>query len=341
MWMRTTILIGIIGSISLLTIMLPACALDEVRSDIFNLSQKEVTLNGITFSGFYYDIDDNIVTENLTLRLSNIDPNYASAILSDQPDANGNRGLVYITKAQPRDFEFYPWGEYEVIRFFGESYFAAYDAEKESTDETDQLAPVLYDSSVDRNMMADEQICKILMNDDEEQTISSSQPLMLEEGYKLAVKAMDNDGKKIHLELFKDDEVIDSKVIKVSPENVNIMDETYYYKKDVGNTDDIVIIGVHFKNGFGGSDQNFVTIDGVWQISETPLSIKKDTKYAKMSIRDVNSTSLIIRMDNKDNDITLNEDEIIQLTGSIYIYTAEQYDISSANPLRYYIYKER
>jgi hypothetical protein len=39
-------------------------------------------------------------------------------------------------------------------------------------------------------------------------------------------------------------------------------DKTYYYKKTVGDQKDLVIIGVHFKNAFRGSDQNWATVDG-------------------------------------------------------------------------------
>ena len=73
--------------IFLLSLMMPVHALDEVRSGIYNLSQREVTLDGINFPGFYYDIDDNTYTEKLILRLSNTNLNYTSSIISDQPDA--------------------------------------------------------------------------------------------------------------------------------------------------------------------------------------------------------------------------------------------------------------
>ena len=45
-------------------------------------------------------------------------------------------------------------------------------------------------------------------------------------------------------------------------------DKTYFYKKDVGGSKDLVIIAVHFKNAFRGVDSNLITIDGVWQISD-------------------------------------------------------------------------
>jgi len=213
------ILIGVAGFF-LIAIMLQVCALNEVRSNIYNISQKQVSLDGASFSGFYYDIDDNTGTEMLTLRLVDIAPNGTSAILSDQHDSDGNRGIVYTTKAQPTDFDYSPWGQYEMIKFLGESYFAAYGNTPTGGETlTDQLIPFLDGMSRDRNLMADELISKILIDTDDEQIINLKEPLKLEEGYELSVKAINMEGKKIHVVLSKDGEVIDTKIIQQSMED--------------------------------------------------------------------------------------------------------------------------
>lgn len=111
--MREIGLIGITGLIFLLVIMMPVYASDravEVRGQVFNLGQNEVSMDNATFPGFYYDMDDNLGAEKLKLSLSNVDSAKASATLSDQPDANGNRGVVYTTAAQLLGFMFAPWG---------------------------------------------------------------------------------------------------------------------------------------------------------------------------------------------------------------------------------------
>jgi len=114
-------------------------------------------------------------------------------------------------------------------------------------------------------------------------------------------------------------------------------DKTYYYKKDVGDSKDLVIIAAHFKNAFRGADQNLATIDGIWQISEVPTEVKADTEYDKMRIATV--TSDTITMDNKDNTVTLSKNNEIDLMGDVKIKTADQDVIDDANPLRYYIFK--
>ncbi len=75
--------------------------------------------------------------------------------------------------------------------------------------------------------MSSELLSEILWDDDTELILSSSKPLELEKGYELAVKAIDNDGKKVHLELSKNGQVVDSRVIQPSIENPSMSDGTY------------------------------------------------------------------------------------------------------------------
>ena len=120
---------------------------------------------------------------------------------------------------------------------------------------------------------------------------------------------------KITNRLIKDGSVVDSKVISPSKDNPTMADKTYYYKKDVGDCKDLVIIAAHFKNAFRGSDQNLATIDGTWQISDVPTEVKAETQYDKMTIRSVDATNGVVTMDNKDNAITLSKNKDILAHG--------------------------
>ncbi len=187
--------------------------------------------------------------------------------------------------------------------------------------------------------MTNEQISKVLLDDDTEQTITSSNPLKLEEGYQLAIKSVDVKGNKAYLELTKNGQVIDEKVIQPSINDAKMSDKTYYYKVDLGETKEIVQLAVHFKNAFAGSDTSIATIDGVFQISDKLTALKSDQQYDKMSIRNVNPTAMNIIMDNKDNQVTLSKNKDVVLMQNIHIKTADQDPIDADNLLRYYIYR--
>jgi predicted P-loop ATPase/GTPase len=111
-------------------------------------------------------------------------------------------------------------------------------------------------------------------------------------------------------------------------------DKTYYYKKDIGDSKDVVIVAAHFKNAFRGADQNLATVDGLWQLSDTPKDVSENTEYDKMTIQTVTADS--ISMDIEDNDITLSKNKDITLMPGVSIKTADSDD----DALRYYIYKE-
>jgi S-layer protein (TIGR01567 family) len=310
----------------------------EVRGQVTDLSVPVFTWNALNFPGFFYDVDENIGTEKITFSLSGIES--TSAILNGDPDIDGNRGVTYSTTTQPRNFKFNQWGLYNVIGFLGEAYFVSYNSTV-TQGMKDHSEPVayLYDNSQDKNLMTNLQISKVLIDDNNEQVVTSSKPLKLKEGYMLHLKSVDANANTATLELTKDSKVIDSKVVVPSRHDATMSDKTYYYKADIGDTKGIIQIAVNFKNAFHASDQELATVDGIFQISDEPISIEPDQQYDKMIIRTVDGNTNTITMDNKDYRILLNKDKDIVLMQNIHIKTANQDTIDDANPLRYYIYK--
>jgi len=312
----------------------------QIRGAVHNLSESTVTWNPSTFAGLFYDIDKNIGNESLTFRPSQVSGDMSSATLSDNTGADGLRDIIYRTTAQPAKFEYKPWGTYDAIGFLAEKYFAAY----EPTATTDVINAglnegYLYTVSKNRNLMINNQISKVLVDDDTERTFTSATPLVLGEGYQLAVKSVDTKGNKVYVELTKNGQVVDDAVVQPSIDNAGMSDKTYYYKTTVGETTDIIQIAVHFKNAFLGADNSIATIDGEFQISDSPATVQTDQQYDKMSIRYVDPATKTIIMDNKDNGITLAKNQDTLLMQNIHILTADQNNISVSNPLRYYVYK--
>jgi uncharacterized membrane protein len=101
---------------------------------------------------------------------------------------------------------------------------------------------------------------RILINDSSPLIITTGTPLILDEGYELLIKAIDIDGNKAYVELFKDGSVVDSKAIVTA----NEVDDAFIYSKP-GTSQEITM---HVKNTFRGADSNLVTVDNVTQTSE-------------------------------------------------------------------------
>lgn len=310
----------------------------EIRGQVTDISNPMFTWNALNFPGFFFDVDENIGTEQITFSLSGIEP--TSAILDGEVGADGNRGVIYSTTAQAMNFKFKQWGRYNVIGFIGEKYFVSYDsAVTQSMKDHQEPVPYLYDNSQDKSLMTNLRLSKVLIDDNDEQTITSSNPLLLNEGYALNLKSVDASANTAMLELTKDAKVVDSKVVVPSRSGATMSDRTYYYKADIGDTKNIVQIAVHFKNAFHASGQDLATVDGVFQISDEPISIDAGQQYDKMMVRTVDGSTNTITMDNKDYRILLTKNKDTVLMQNIHIKTANQDVIDDANPLRYYIYK--
>jgi S-layer protein (TIGR01567 family) len=286
----------------------------EVRGAVFGTEPGN--WNPQNFAGFFYDIKDNLGKENLVFVPDAANPR---SLVADT-------GIAYTTTVEPKTFDFDAWGQFNVIGFLAEKYFAGY-INNETTKED-----VLYEESDDDNVLADDQLNKILIDDDTERTVTSGTPLELMEGYMLAIKEIDVDGNKVYVELSKDGAVVDSKVLSPSKEGASMKDKTYYFKKTVGDSKDLVTIAVHFKNAFRGANQNLATVDGIWQISEEFVDVSADQEFDKMTtVASPNAGE--IKMVNKDEAVTLSKNKEISLMPGVNVKVAD------SNDIRYYIFK--
>jgi S-layer protein (TIGR01567 family) len=329
----------------LLAAALPAGALEgtvEVRGQTTDIGTPVFTYNVANFPGFYYDINKNIGTEQITLTLTNMDASGTTATLSDVEGPGGARGIIYQTTAQMKNFKFKPWGSYWIIGFLGEPYFAAFNVETtyamSSTGESG--TPYLYDRSKNRNLMTNEQLAKILMDSNEEMTITNGTPLKLMEGYELGVLSVNANETKVKLELRRSGKSVETKIISPGANNAGMADKTYIFTRDIGGTQGIVTIAVHFKTLLHEVAGDSAVVDGIFQISDQPTSIEIDQQYGKLRMRTVDPSAFTITMDNKDNQVTISRNKVAELMPGIYLKAADQ-DATAASPLRYYLYSSK
>jgi len=326
----------------LLAAALPAEAAEgtvEARGQMTNIGAPVFTYDAANFPGFYYDINKNIGTEQITLTLTNMDSSGTTATLSDVEGPEGARGIIYQTTAQMKNFKFKHWGSYYLIGFLGEPYFAAYNvvttAAMSSAGESG--TPYLYDRSKNRNLMTNEQLAKILMNSNEEMTITNGTPLKLMEGYELGVLSVNLNETKVKLELRRSGKSVDIKIISPGANNAGMADKTYIFTRDIGGTTGIVTIAVHFKTLLHEAAGDSAVVDGIFQISDQPTSIEIDQQYGKLRMRTVDPSAFTITMDNKDNQVAISKNKVTELMPGIYLKAADQ-DATAESPLRYYLY---
>ena len=279
----------------------------EIRSTVETADYAAWT--AAEFAGFYYDLDQDIVPEMLAVKITD------GKLV--EPD-----GIRYTTGATSADFKFEDWGSYDVIGFLGEKYFAGY------IDGSDSGKGLLFEKSSNKSALAKEELLKVLVDDDSETTITSRSPLMLAEGYRLELKDVDDDG-RVYANLLKGDKLVKDYMFQPSKDDATLSDKTCFFRDpSLG----LVTIAVHFKNAFRGADQNLATIDGIWQISDSPISVSRGASFDKLTVFDVTDRSIV--MNNIDRTITLSRDKNIALAGDIRLRTAD------TDSLRYYLAKE-
>jgi S-layer protein (TIGR01567 family) len=243
-----------------------------------------------SFSGFFYDLKNDVGTERLTIDL----PSSGRSIDSG--------GLIYSTKAQDTDFQFGDWGSYQVIGFMADKYFAGYNEGVVS--------------STNRSLINDGQLRRVLVDSDNESTLTTGSALPLEEGYELRIKQIDINGNKVFLSLAKNGEEVDSKV--VSPESSDPKSSTYKYEVDVTGEKTPIVLA-HISNVFASTESDLVTVNGLFQISDSYNTVESGDKYGKMKITDLNDG---VTMENEDS-FSLRRDSTVNIFGNVGFQVAD------------------
>ncbi len=266
----------------------------EIRGTIVDPSvTKEFTWTPYNFEGFYYDIDDDTGTENLTAKIS------GSSI------ADGD--LTYSTSPSPVKFQFEDWGKYDVIGFMADKYFAGYN---NATQFADQFSDI-----------NDGELRKILVDSKDEKTITTGSVLPLEEGYELRIKQVDINGNKVYLALAKDGKEIDSKV--VAPSSGEFKTSNYLYKITMGSKKDVPMIAAHVQSVFKGTEADLATIDGLFQLSDSPANVQEGEMQGKMKVQTLTDTGISMK---NDGSISLGRGRTVDIMGNLKFIVADNAD---------------
>ena len=264
----------------------------EVRGSVIDPSeQEEFTWDVYNFEGFYYDIDEDVGTENLTARITD-----------KKSIEEGD--LLYETRPQAVDFEFDRWGKYDVIGFMADKYFAGYNGQTEFTD--------------DFSVIGEGELRKVLVDNDDSQTLATGSVLSLEEGYELRIKSVDLNGNKVYLALSRDGEEVDSKVVTPSSDPGD-GSSNYLYKVDMGS-DDVPLVAVHVESVFRSTESDLATVDGIFQISDSPESVENGEVHGKMEVKDASEDG--ITMEN-DGSFSLARDKTIEIMENLKFVVAD------------------
>ncbi len=272
----------------------------ELRGTVYDekINGKTASWTPFNFEGFYYNIDEGIGTENLTVE------EFGNG---DIPSGK----LVYNSKPQAVNFEYSDWGNFTVVGFMADKYFAGY---------TDGSVKGAVD---DVSLLSDNILCKVLTDSDDKESMNSGSALTLEEGYSLNIVEVDINGESVWVKLEKDGEVVDEGFVTSG--------DDYIYKTSLGEAEKVPLIIVHFGTVFAGSETSAVFVQGIFQLSDDYTEINNGDTFGEMEVSSVSESGIIMK---NDDDIGLGKDETIEIMGNVSFRTADN------STLRFYPFVE-
>src|SRR5512145_2095267 len=244
----------------------------EVRGPVYNGSDIDsiidtygdgttLTVDATDFAAFYYDINDNVTTESLSIK----------DVAGTENNIIGEGGLVYETQIKQVAYEYENaaagWDNYSLIGFFAEKYIPINPAK------ADKLA-------------------KLVLDSDDKYTIRTGETLDLGEGYTIEAKQVDVDGEKVWLEFSKDGEYVDDEIISVASGTDNTWNVEL---DDIQGEDDVTVLKVHVNQVFQGAVDSIAQIEGIWLIDyANAIEIKSDDEFGDLNNVSINGATLVI-----------------------------------------------
>jgi S-layer protein (TIGR01567 family) len=244
------------------------------------------TWNPQSFSGFYYDLDNDIWGETLTIE--------------DIDGSLGKYDIIYETSPISIDFEHDIWGTYQVIGFMADRYFAGYTSSTTFASSSDSL-------------LDEKQLSKVLLDTDKKYNLRSGNSLELEEEYELRIAEFGSGGDAVMVAMFKNGEKVAEDIVKEG--------DTFVYEKDMRGARDMPIIAMYFDNVFVGTETSTIVIEGIFQVSDNYIDVSTGDEFGLMEIKSVSSSGGITMKN--DNSVSLGEGDDFNLMGKINIIVAD------------------
>ncbi|WMW21515.1 S-layer protein domain-containing protein [Methanolobus mangrovi] len=309
--------IALVALIALAALIVPVSAVEatvEVRSEVFNGTDFADILNNVTvgnivinttnFAGFWYDIDDNLKSEELTI-LNN------SAYVSGNAIQEG--GL---------------WYNASIVQANYTGDFAAEADVTGSDNTTFPLIGLFAEKYVPTDDADASELVKLLLDTDDKYTLRTGSALELAGGYELTAKQIDVEGDKVWMELSKDGEFVEDEVIDVTGGEA-----TWDYDVDVGDQDDVIVFRVLITDVFQGQVDSLAVVEGLWLLDyENILEIETSDEFGEL---EVDAVSNVIAMFNSGT-LTLSVDKDIDLAEGMKLVTADD----ANDDLRFALVKE-
>ncbi|WP_338098800.1 S-layer protein domain-containing protein [Methanolapillus africanus] len=248
------------------------------------------------FAAFYYNVDADVSTENLS----------AEFLGTDGKILEGD--LIYTTTPDQVGYEYSNWSssDYWVMGLFGESYVPF---------------NILKNSSEDATLKADK-MSKLILDSNDKYTLSTGQSLDLGNGYTVVANQIDVNGNKVYLEFFKDGKSVDTAIINTDTDDEDA--KTWFYTVTLLNEKDVQVMRLHVSQVFQGTESSLVEIKGIWLMdASTAKELKTDDNFGSFDFDGVVGNAPAVLTFTSNKDITVSQDTNTNLVNNFWLRSAD------------------
>jgi S-layer protein (TIGR01567 family) len=252
--------------------------------------------------------DDNFIEINATNFVGFVSQEklkiYGGSFVDDRNIKKG--GLVYKTQIEQINFKSDAWEDtYNIMELFGDVYVSL----KNNT--PGKLTNLLVDSG-------------------DKYTLRVGSALELAGDYELTAKQIDVVGNKVWMELSKNGEFIEDKVIHVGDK----IDGTWIFETNVADEINVEVLRVNITNIFQGQVDSLVVVEGIWLIDfNNVLEIEVGDEFGVLKVDSIADSSII--MVNEDS-ILLTRNSIQEIAEGMKLRVADS-DYLTFNLIREYV----
>ena len=311
---KTTSIIAILAILALLVSAVAGTVITndvEVRGQIVNLvnnkTNNNTMWNAYNFAGFWYDLDDDLQTEELRIDNGTINN-------SNDDRTIGEGELHYTTHAI--------WQEYELHENEG----LTVESDNSGGDDGYWIEGWMAEEyvAIDNNS---DKLSKLLVEfeDDDKKTLSIGEEWYLGGGFSLTADQIDLEGEKALFTLMKDDATLDTEVVSTGANS----DCVYTYTADLANEEDIPVFSCYVDAVFRGTESNIVQVMYVFLIDDEVVEINSGDTYGVMEVTTASKSGIIMK--NEDDTLDLDTDTEEHIMGNMYFKTADD-----DNAIRFY-----
>jgi S-layer protein (TIGR01567 family) len=280
------------------------------------------------FTGFWYELDDNLCSEDLTI-LANNWTGQPTLDFSTGDRALDENTVIYRTHPVFQEYELH---ECEMdpdrtnpttmeMEYLNGKIGLCVESDKPGGDCGYFIEGWMAEKYVAIDNNADK-LTKLMVEfeDDDKKTLATGEEWDLGGGFSLTANQINLESDKVWFSLKKDGREIDNEVVSTGTGSL-LQDRVYTYTTDIGGEDDIPVFSCYVDAIFRGTDSNIVQVMYVFLIDDEVLEIDTSDTYGAMEVMTASASKVVLENDESTIDLDLDTTEHIM--GNLYFKIAD------------------